>query len=318
MTDLERAAETIVTAHLAVKPGEQVLVITDEPRRKIGTAIFNAAREAGAEALLIEMIERETHGTEPPASVAAAMSEADVIIAPTSKSLSHTPARKSATGRGARVASMPKVTEEMMARALTADPRRLEELGRAYAEALTLATTARLSSPGGSDCSFDLSGRHGISDDGNLTVPGAFGNLPAGEAFIAPVEEKAEGVIVFDGSLSPDEKTASPVVVRIERGRVVEVGGGPAPKFAALPETIGPLAWEVAELGVGTNEVAIITGNILEDEKVASTVHVAFGNNATIGGVTQVPSHHDGVVRNATLELDGRVVLDQGRLLLLP
>ncbi|MGH2768534.1 MAG: aminopeptidase, partial [Actinomycetota bacterium] len=78
----------------------------------------------------------------------------------------------------------------------------------------------------------------------------------------------------------------------------------------------GPLAWEVAELGIGTNDRAAITGNILEDEKVASTVHVAFGNNATIGGVTEVASHHDGVIRTATLELDGRPVLTDGNFLL--
>lgn len=316
MSDLDRAAETIVVSHLAVKPGEQVLVITDERSRSIGRAIFEAARAIGAEAALIEIIERETHGVEPPASVAAAMAAADVIVAPTSKSLSHTSARKEATARGARVASMPKVTEEMMARALAADPGRLERLGRAYAEALTGSGTARLTSPGGSDCTFDLTGRTGISDDGNLREPGAFGNLPAGEAFIAPVEGKAQGVIVFDGSLSEDGITPNAVTVRVEAGRIVQLSGGPAPKFETLPSTAGPLAWEVAELGIGTNDQAIITGNILEDEKVASTVHVAFGNNATIGGTTEVASHQDGVVREASLELDGEVVLREGVLLL--
>lgn len=316
MTDLAAAAEAIVESHLGVKPGEQVLVITDELRRPIGVSIFEAARSVGAEAILVEIIEREIHGREPPPAVAAAMLEADVIIAPTSKSLSHTTARKRATERGARVATMPKVTEEMMRRALAADPRKLELLGRAYADALTGASTARLLSPGGSDCVFDLTGRTAISDDGNLTTPGSFGNLPAGEAFIAPVEGRTSGSIVFDGSLGEDGITPGPVTVRIEKGRIVEVEGGPAPKFESLPSTAGALAWEVAELGIGTNDRAIITGNILEDEKVASTVHVAFGNNATIGGTTEVASHQDGVVLDATLEVDGEMILDRGKLLL--
>lgn len=316
MTSLEEAAERVVLGHLGVKAGEVVLVVTDELRRKIGLSIFEAARRAGAEALLVEMIERENHGTEPPAAVAAAMLDADVIIAPTTKSLSHTNARKAATAKGIRAATMPRVTEEMMGRALLADPARLKKLGAAYADALTKADTARLTGPGGSDCTFVLSGRSGISDDGDLVSKGAFGNLPAGEAFTAPIEGKTEGIIVFDGSLSPDNKTETPVRVRVEKGRVVEVSGGPAPGFQALPQQFGELAWEVAELGIGTNDVAIVTGNILEDEKVASTVHVAFGNNATIGGVTEVGSHHDGIVLEATLELDGVQVLEKGKLLL--
>lgn len=314
--DLTKAAEAVVAAHCGVKPGEQVVIVTDEERRPIGFALFDAARAAGAEAVVIEIIERGLNGEEPPPAAAAAMRDADVIIAPTTKSLSHTSARREATARGARVASMPKVTSEMMARCLTADPNKLEAFGRAYAQALTDAKTARLTSEGGSDCIFDLTARVGISDDGNLTSPSAFGNLPAGEAFIAPVEGKTNGVLVFDGSIGDDEITPSPVVVRIVNGRIVEMSGGPAPKFAQLPDLVGPLAWEVAELGIGTNDKATITGNILEDEKVASTVHVAFGNNATIGGKTQVGSHQDGVIRKATLELDGRLVLDAGVLLL--
>lgn len=316
MDGISKAAERIVVSHLGVKAGEQVLVVTDEKRRAIGLALFDAARGAGGEAVLVEVVERPTHGSEPPPPVARAMLEADVIVAPTTKSLSHTNARKEATAKGARIATMPLVTEEMMERCLAADPDRLRELGRAYAEALTEAETARLASPGGSDCTFVLSGRSGIADDGDLTAPGAFGNLPAGEAFIAPVEGMAEGVIVFDGSLSPVGKTEAPVTVRIANGRVVDLSGGPALGFEELPVRFGASAWEVAELGVGTNDKAKITGIILEDEKVASTVHVAFGNNATIGGKTEVASHHDGVVLNATLELDGRPVLREGKLLL--
>ncbi|MFN2610202.1 MAG: aminopeptidase [Actinomycetota bacterium] len=317
MEELERSAQAVILNHLAVKEGEQVLIITDEWRRRIAMALFLAAREAGAEVVMLEILERETHGAELPSAVASAMLEADVIVAPTSKSLSHTSARKAATLKGARCASMPIVTEDMMVRALGADPEMLKRLGEAYAKALTDASVARLTSPGGSDCVFDLSSRSGISDDGDLSAKGAFGNLPAGEAFIAPVEGMTEGILVFDGSLSPDQLLKSPYRVQVSGGRVVATSAGPAPQFEDLPHRYGPLAWEIAELGVGTNDRAIITGNILEDEKVASTVHVAFGNNASIGGTTaQVASHHDGVIKNVTLELDGQVVLREGELLL--
>ncbi|HVE76594.1 MAG TPA: aminopeptidase [Actinomycetota bacterium] len=317
MTTLNDAAAVVVETHLGVRKDEVVLIITDEWRRRIAGALFEAARRAGTEPVLIEIVERKTHGAELPAAVAAAMAEADVVIAPTTKSLSHTSARKSATERGARVASMPEVTEAMMERCLAADPGRLSSLGAAYAEALTNASQARLSSPSGTECTFNLLGRTGISDDGDLTKKGAFGNLPAGEAFIAPVETDAEGVIVFDASLSPDYLLDSPVRVVVKGGVVMEVSGGAAPLFLQLPKSFGPDAWRVAELGIGTNDRATITGNILEDEKVLSTAHVAFGNNASIGGVTSsVASHHDGIIKHVTLELDGKTVIREGKLLL--
>lgn len=319
MASLEEVAYQIVNAHLGVKPGEQVLVLTDEWRHKIGWAIYEAARKAGAEAVFIEMLERENHGSELPSVVAAAVAAADVIIAPTSKSMSHTESRQRATARGARCASMPLVTEDMMGRALGANPAHLKRLSDVYAKALSAASTALLTARGGTECTFDLTGREAISDDGDLTAPGAFGNLPAGEAFIAPVEGKTRGLLVFDGSLSPDGALEAPASVTVIDGRITELTGGPAPDFMQLPEKYGPLAWEVAELGIGTNHLALITGNVLEDEKVASTVHVAFGNNATIGGsIDRVASHHDGVIRHVTLELDGRKVIDDGRLLLDP
>jgi len=314
---LDDAADVVIRSHMAVRPGEKVVIVTDQWRRNIAASLFEAAKRAGAEPVFIEMVERATHGAEIPGPVAAAMAEADVVIAPTTKSLSHTTARKEATARGARVASMPEVTEAMMQRCLRADPRQLAVLGSAYAEALTNASKAVLTSPSGTEVSFDLTGRTGHSDDGNLTARSAFGNLPAGEAFIAPLETAVEGVIVFDASLSPDHLVASPVRVVVREGMVNEVSGGPAPGFQELAARFGQDAWRVAELGIGTNDRATITGNILEDEKVASTAHVAFGNNASIGGVTEsVNSHHDGIIRRVTLELDGQVVVSEGKLLL--
>ena len=72
----------------------------------------------------------------------------------------------------------------------------------------------------------------------------------------------------------------------------------------------------LAELGVGTNERAQLTGQVLEDEKILGTVHIAFGASAGIGGTVTVPIHLDAVVLDATLDVDGRRVLDAGRYVL--
>jgi leucyl aminopeptidase (aminopeptidase T) len=71
----------------------------------------------------------------------------------------------------------------------------------------------------------------------------------------------------------------------------------------------------IAELGIGTNPGATITGAILEDEKAEGTVHFAFGTNTGIGGANQASVHIDGLVRDAMVELDGRAILRDGRLL---
>ena len=72
----------------------------------------------------------------------------------------------------------------------------------------------------------------------------------------------------------------------------------------------------IAELGIGTNEKAILTGEILEDEKIQGTCHVAFGASAGIGGTVQVPVHLDCIVMKPTVELDGEAIVRDGELLI--
>jgi hypothetical protein len=111
---------TVIQKCLSVKEGDDVVVVVDPATRAIGDALRDEAAAAGADAVLIVMNERATHGTEPPPAVAA-LAACDVFIAPTSKSLSHTRARKRATDNGARGATMPGVTEDMLARVMAVD-----------------------------------------------------------------------------------------------------------------------------------------------------------------------------------------------------
>src|SRR6516165_1794715 len=107
MPDLGPAVRTVIARCLAVRDGEEVLVIADAGTRAIGEALRDAAGAAGGDAILAVMDERATDGTEPPRSVAAALERSDVFIAPTTRSLSHTQARKRASEAGARGATMP-------------------------------------------------------------------------------------------------------------------------------------------------------------------------------------------------------------------
>ncbi|MDQ3952863.1 MAG: aminopeptidase [Actinomycetota bacterium] len=316
MTDLSRAAASALDDCLALKPDETLVVVTDPGTKTIGEVLVDAARARGAETVWVEMSERENNGTEPPPAVAAAMAACDVLIAPTTKSLSHTAARRAANDAGARVATMPGITEEMMARTMSADFSSLRPRSREIARLLTEGAEVRIESAAGTDLTLGIEGRTGISDDGDLASRGAFGNLPPGEAFLAPVEGTAKGRLVVDGTMWPVGRLDEPLVWEVADGYVEQMSGRHAAEVRTVLEKHGRDAFAIAELGIGTNDAAQLTGNVLEDEKILGTIHVALGDNHTFGGTTRVPSHQDGIVLAPTLSIDGKTIVDGGKLLI--
>ena len=313
MPDLGPAVRTVIARCLAVRDGEEVLVIADAGTRAIGEALRDAAGAAGGDAILAVMDERATDGTEPPRSVAAALERSDVFIAPTTRSLSHTQARKRASEAGARGATMPQVTEDMLARAMAVDFDLMAARSRAVAALLDDGRVAHVTCPRGSQLTLEIAGRPGVSDDGDLTEPGAFGNLPCGEGFIAPLS--GEGRIVAS-SLAPLGLSEQPATLTVHEGRIVSAQDGCGPQFLELLTAHGEQGTNLAELGVGTNDRARLTGNVLEDEKLLGSIHVAFGASAGIGGNVSVPIHLDVVIVDASLDVDGQTVLDRGRYVL--
>lgn len=315
MSDLERAVEAVIEDCLAVKEGEDVVVVCNPATQNLAERLRGRAEAVGAEAVLTVMAEREQHGVEPPDSVAAAMLEADVLLVPTVQSLSHTAARKAATDAGARVATLPGATEEMLARVMSADMDELRRRGNALADLLTAGSEARITSAQGSDLTLSLEGRAGIPDAGELTEPGAFGNLPCGEGFISPHHDSGSGRLVVDGVIGSIGIPEEPVELTVQDGALVGATGEMGEEFMKQLTAAGPDGTRVAELGIGTNEKAILTGELLEDEKLLGTVHVAFGASAGIGGEIQVPVHLDCVVMKPTLTVDGSEVVRDGQLL---
>jgi leucyl aminopeptidase (aminopeptidase T) len=312
--DLDRAVRAVVVDCLGVKDGEEVLVVCNPATQHLGERLRDQAAEAGGDAVLALMSERASHAAEPPRAVAEAMAAADVILAPTVQSLSHTAARKRASENGARCATLPGVTEDMLARVMSADMDGLRCKGRAVAEALDAASEARISDSNGTDLRLDLSGREAIPDAGELTERGAFGNLPCGEGFISPVA--GDGTLVIDGSMAGVGLVDEPVELVVEGGHLTSGRGGQGMVFMGLLTEHGDDGTNIAELGIGTNEKAKLTGEILEDEKILGTCHIAFGASAGIGGTIQVPVHLDCVVMRPTVELDGEAIVREGELLI--
>ena len=313
---LAAAVRAVSNECLRVTEGEEVLVVANPSTLGLGERLRGEAGRAGADAVLAVMAERASHAAEPPGPIAAAMAAADVVLAPTEQSLSHTASRKAASEAGARIATLPGVTEQMLARVMSADMAELRRKGRAVADLLSAADGARITCSAGSDLRLGLAGREAIPDAGELGAPGAFGNLPCGESFIAPLEGTCEGTLVIDGTIAGVGIPAEPVRMSIVGGRLAEASGLEGEKLLALLREHGDQATTVAELGIGTNEMAELTGNVLEDEKILGTCHVAFGASAAIGGAIQVPVHLDCVVIRPTVEVGDTLVVRDGEFLL--
>jgi leucyl aminopeptidase (aminopeptidase T) len=315
MSDLERAVHAVIHDCMGVKEGEEVLVIANPSTLGMAERLRAEAGRAGADGVLALMADRPTDGAEPPAAIAAAMAKANVVLAPTVKSLSHTAARREANEAGTRIATLPQVTEETLARVMSADMDALSARCKAVADILDAGSEAHLTCANGSDLRLSLEGRKGLPDDGNLRGAGAFGNLPCGEGFISPLEGATEGTLVVDGTITILGIPEEPTRLTVEGGHLRAATGQAGGTLMEALTAHGEGGTNVAELGIGTNEKAILSGNLIEDEKILGTAHVAFGANAAIGGTVQVPIHIDCVVMRPDVTVDGEPLIRAGELL---
>ncbi|MFB6169288.1 MAG: aminopeptidase [Haloferacaceae archaeon] len=309
-TDLRAAAETAVDECLGLTADESIAVVTDDERLPVGEAIYAVAAERSDDATLLRFPPGSEHGEEPPAPVAAAMRAADVFLAPTTYSITHTRARQQATEAGARGATMPGITEAVMVAGLDADYERIAAGCESIYEQVDGAEEIHVTAPAGTDIVVEPGDRPWHRDTGLVRSPGSFSNLPAGETFVSPVT--AEGTIVVDGTMRPHGLVDEPIRIEVEAGQVTEVDDDgvresleAAAESADDPESV----YNLAELGVGANVgVADLVGSVLLDEKAAGTVHLAVGDDASIGGDCEAPIHTDGVVRDPTVRADGEEV----------
>lgn len=301
MVNLKKAAEIIIKECMAVKQGEKVLIITDSGLKNIGQVLFEEANKITSAKLLLISIGK-TDGEEPPADVADEMLKYNVILMATTKSLSHTKARERACDKGARIASMPGINEDMLERTIDIDYKSLKERTEKIADLFDKGSEARVVS-GDMELKFSIKNRKGYGrKSGIYNQKGYWGNLPSGEAFIAPVEGTANGSFVdYSGRK-----------FYVENGFAVDIEDD----VKELLLDVGDKnAFNIAEFGVGTNDKAKITGDILEDEKVLGTCHIAVGDNSGFGGKVSVGVHMDFIIEEPTIFIDEKKIMEKGKLL---
>jgi leucyl aminopeptidase (aminopeptidase T) len=330
----------MLQVNIGLKEGEKLLVVTDllTPLQwsSLEGAELMLASERSMLAKMVAEIASESypqcrtelylylatgqHGAEPGEEVAKKMAQADVVIAITTYSLSHTDARQQACQAGARVASMPMFEPQMFypGGPMAVDYQQVARDTKAIAELLTAAQKAVIRSREGTDLSFSLAGRPGQVDDGIYTTKGAFGNLPGGEAYTVPVEGTAEGQVVVPKHGGVDITEEMTFIFQAGWVREIRGGGKGGDKLRQLMQLDSDaekhrLRRNLAELGIGTNPNAKSPLNLLEAEKIKGTVHVAVGDNAHMGGQISCDLHEDFVLPQPDLILDGRVVIKAGQ-----
>jgi len=310
MVDLRTPAETAVHQCLNLGAAESCAVVTDDSRLSIGHALYDVASDVTDDAVLLRYPPGDQHGEEPPAPVAAAMADADVVFAPTAKSLSHTAARTAATAAGARVATLPGITEDVFLTGMDADYESIAAECEAMLDRVRGSEEIHVSTPAGTDLTVSPGDREWFPDTGIVHEAGGMTNLPAGEVYVSPVD--AEGRVVVDGTMMP------PGLLDADRTMAFDVADGQVTDIhdsdlraavEAAAEEVGDAAYNFAELGIGTNvAVSELVGSVLLDEKAAGTVHVAIGDDHGIGGDTEAPIHLDGVLRDPTVTVDGEEI----------
>jgi aminopeptidase len=317
-TKLDSASKIAIRDCMGTKKNESVLVITDELKKEIGYNLYENALKLGHKALLVEMKSGKINGEEPMPVVAELMQKFDVVLIPTAKSLTHTDARRSASSKGVRIATFPGITKEVMIRGMNADYKKISALSLKLKDILEKGHFIRVTAPAGTDISFEISGRTSFASKGLFHQKGESGNLPTGETFLAPLEGTSNGVFVVDGSMAGLGliKEAN-IRIEVKDGYAEKISGGSAArKLIKQLDSVGRDARNIAEFGIGTNDSAKLSGILLEDEKVMGTVHIALGNNVSMGGSVNVPIHLDGVIKKPTVYLDDKIIMKNGKLLI--
>lgn len=339
---IRKAVMNMFLVNMGLQPGERILIITDPPRlyewqEKQIPWLIRASRRAtlarviseiAAENLsecTVEFLPYSSIGarpTEPGKEIARKMRQADIVIAITNQSsMSHTDARRQANQAGARIATGFFAEMFESGGSMDVDYLQVSEETKRISARLTEAKVATVRSRAGTDITFSLEGRLGQVDDGLYREKGRWGNLPSGESYAVPLEETAAGQIVVEAGWARDLQT--PMTLRFEGGYVVDLKGGGEVGYQlgdilqlGLDDEPYRSRRNLAELGVGTNPNARSVVNLVEAEKIKGTVHLAIGDNAHMGGRVTVDLHRDFVIPQATLVLDGRPILQDGKLLI--
>jgi len=308
----------VVEQCLGVSAGEQVVLITDDGTdERVVAGLFESVAAHDGIPILARMPTPRLPGAEPPGAVAATMRAADAVIELTSLFIGSSQARRRATERGVRYLAMPGVRTETFRQGgpLDVDFERLRADAERVGTAWSSARTFRLTSRGGTDLRGSVDGRPGRVLHGMAREPGSYMAPPDIESGTAPVEGTASGTVVIDADLlfMGQGPLREPVILHVEEGWVCGIDGTESVRLTRMLERCGDeQMMNLAEVSLAFNPAGTVCSVPMETESARGTAHVALGNSVAYGGIVDAVAHLDCVMRDATLELDGREVMVEG------
>lgn len=315
IADVMKTAEMLVRTNLAIKPDEQVLIIADYVTDFIVVnAIASACRVAGAEPTITIMPPRAYNGAPPTKIVEEAAAGADVVISPASTPMTYSKFIWDLLKvKKIRFCTMPAINAEQMTHgAAMADYNEVERVTLKLGEVFR-GKKVRVTSEFGCDLAADIEGKVPMIAAGFARNKGDLCCFPDGETpYFPPNAGTANGILVWDTSAHTLKMLSEPLKVKVENGKVVEIyDSKDAPRFRKILEGLTEEDRLIAEVSIGTNPAARITGNVSEDKKGSGRVHIAVGSYPA-PGESDVRVHIDGVILKPTVEVDGKVVVEEG------
>ena len=193
------------------------------------------------------------------------------------------------------------------------------------AEWLERSKTIRVTSKTGTDLRMSKAGRAAGTQYGISDVPGRWDSWPSGFLFCTAEEESANGSLVLDVGdilVMLGRYVAEPIRMKVENGRIVSIDGGVDAVLLRehLEQSRDPEALVISHIGWGTDHRARWTEvaqrgteeGARDARSAYGNVQIAFGENYSLGGKNKTHAHEDLVLRRATFELDGEIVVDDG------
>ncbi|MFA4844112.1 MAG: aminopeptidase [Candidatus Margulisiibacteriota bacterium] len=308
MSGLIKGAQIALKERYNLRAGQKVLVFHDLPKKKIGAAFVEAARNLGAEVKVFQIGKERFAGDTQERLAAALSGHSFALIINVLKSLvEETPDRvnlgKMETGPDTVIAHCPEIEEAMLK--IKINFGEMIDNARKLLENLKAASEVHIKTALGTDVKIDIRGRE-FHDD---IIPRTSGitNFPCGELFCAPVESGTNGTVIADASTTSLGILPQPLKLEINGGRLTSLQwlNAPARNNRLLAKLRASLSQDdeaglTGELGIGLASYPIC-GNMLQDEKVAGTIHIAFGFNRNFGGRNNSKSHFDFLVRDPEL-----------------
>ena len=309
---LQKSAEKLLRDNLAMKPKEKIVVVTDRKKCRIFQAICQAVEKNGGNLKQMKITNKRTSGAALP-NLKKDFIEADIIIAVTDKSISHCPeVRLARKKHGVRVISMPGINEIMFIEAMLANKNIIHKTSKKIGRKLLHCRRIKITTPSGTQLNANVIKNAIFFEWGDSTRKGILNNVPFGEAGIAPINI-VNGILAIDSvgkRIMPQDK----VILIIKKGKIIDWNNKKAKKFVDFLKGVdGNKALRAVELSFGTNpKHKKLINNILYDEKILGSCHIAFGG---LGNKRKCKIHQDVILLRPTVFFDEILVIKNGKIL---